>query len=296
VYDAPSGVQIRELFVDHGLVSVLWVDSQSVGLTQLGSQAPVFTTPIAGGVGLWADLPVAVVEAEGNAFYASQGALHAVSMQTASDRVLGTPGSCVPMFADATAVFCALGGKVISFSLPQGSMQVVADLSPAKVDDLYADATTLYVTGRPSNGVVVGAELWSAPRAGGSVTMLATADSQELGFGFIQGQADDSNLYLSIALGFARMSKSTHQIDIVFQNGSAASGGCFGDPYISGGYFYYGCSGTLYRGPLATGGTPWTDVTDDDGDFTVVTSNVAYWVSFLSSAGHEVVVRAPLPQ
>jgi hypothetical protein len=303
VYDAPSGILIEQLFADNGVVSVLWDDSQSVvGLTKVGSQTPVFTTPMTGGLPSLRGMKLAVVVAAGNAFYVSQGALHAVSMDTGNDQVLGLPGDCVPMFADATAVFCALGGTVFSLSLPQGNMQMVADLSPSKADDLYADATTLYLTASPSSHT--GIELWSAPRGGGSATMLATANMQEGDFYFVPGQADDANVYLGIANGYARMSKSTHQIAVVTQNGPLSSG--YGFAYISGGYFYTGGNSTsgvaeiLTRGPLATG-MPATDIAATTPDMIgmddiVITSDAAYWFSFLESGGHGIVARAPLPK
>jgi hypothetical protein len=307
VYDAPSSVSIDQLFVDNGHVLALWDDMQNVGLTLIGSPVPVFTTPIAGGLGAFTGLPVAVVEAAGNAFYVSQGALHAVSISSGTDQVLGMPGNCIPMFADATAVFCALDGMVLSFS-SQGTMRMVTDLSPAKADGMYADASTLYITAHTTN--YLGKDLWSAPRAGGTATMLVTADAQEGGFFFFPGQMDDANLYLGVGGGIARMSKATGQIAIVFQNGDASSGSCFGDPNIAGDYFYYSCGGTLTRGLLASGKT--MDLLDtiadtlgtdslDGLDSMVVANGAAYWVSFLQDPnpqvviGHEAVMRWPLP-
>ena len=128
--------------------------------------------------------------------------------------------------------------------------------------------------------------------------MLLTATTQVGGFFFFPGQADDANLFLGIGGGIARMSKSTHKLDIVFQNGTAG-GFCFGDPNISGSYFYYSCGGTLTRGPLATG-KPTTDVVattnDQVGlDEVVITNHAAYWMTFLQSASHEAVERAELP-
>jgi hypothetical protein len=293
VYGAARGVLIRDLFVDDGKVLILADDMQTASLTQIGSQVPLFTTPLAGAAQSITDLTVAVIEAAGTAFYTSNGALHAVPIQGGSDQVLGMPGSCIPMFADATTVFCALGGMVISFSLPQGAMQMVTDLSPATVDDLYADATTLYLTSH--NGAAIGTDLSTAPRAGGGATALTIATPQQGGFSFFRNQVDDANVYLQVGGGIARLSKATHQITSVFQNGDA-SASCFGWPTIVGGYFYYSCGLILTRGPLATGKPTVVVVASSDGiEHTVVTNNTAYWASFVTSAGREAVETAQLP-
>jgi hypothetical protein len=279
VYTAPDGVSLIRLYPDEGFVSAVWQSSTSFGLTTVGPQGArdIFTVegPIAQGYS------PGIIASAGNAYYGVQGALHVVSLASAIDRVIGQPGSCAPMRADATTAFCANDGALLAFPLDGSPTQTgtpVVDVSPGKITDVIADATTVYVMSTGADGV--SSHLWSAPRAGGSATALPDPTRQEWYYGAFRAPdpPDDANVYFDISGGIARLSKGSGTVSIVLDVADSTGASCFGDPNIVGPDIYFGCGGTVSKMPL-TGGAKIDIVRGDGTSYMVVANDALYWVS-----------------
>jgi hypothetical protein len=213
-------------------------------------------------------------------FCASGGVVRAFSVAPPVPTVFAPDGGLAgqPTPGDASIVGGAgeeagptAGTMATEGGTPVSGMTVV-DVSPDMIADVFADATTVYVISRPS-GSLYASRLSSVPRTGGSAVVIADATAEERDFAFTPGQSDPSTIYLSIAAGIARFSKSDSSIDIVFENGSPLTSLCFGSAYVHGAYFYFGCSTTVSRA-LLVGGMP-TVVAGVDG-YIVVTDQGIY--------------------
>ena len=309
IYSAATEVFINDLFADLGSIWAVFNDSASASLINVATTQPVFTTSLFGAVPGKDLKPLGVVEASGKAFYVSRGALHEVALAGGTDQVIGNPGDCVLMVADASSVFCTKGGQLLSFPAGSGSPPgdagpadsaaepgatpsgtAVLDMSPTTIGDAFADATTVYVTAGDSGFGKT--QVWSAPRSGGTPQVLATATGQEMGFFFVAGQADPANVYLVIAGGIARMSKATHAVQDVF-HGPAGYG--LGSSTFYRNYFYYGTAGTISRVPLSWATAPTGIAAGEVGtESLAVADSGIYWVDFSRAAKVEVIDQVPL--
>jgi hypothetical protein len=277
VYTAPDRVFLEALYPDAGFVSAVWSSASfgPFGLTTVGPQGArdifMVESPIAQG-------NYGIIASAGNAYYGVQGALHVVSLASASDRVIGQPDSCAPIRADATTVFCANNGALLAFPLDGSPTQTgtpVVDVSPGKIFDVIADATTVYVLSIGADGAST--HLWSAPRAGGSATALPDPTPQEFSYGdfIVPDPPDEANVYFDTSGGIARLSKGSGTVSIVLDGVEGAN--------IVGPDVYFSSGVTVSKMPL-TGG-PKIDIVQGDGtSFLVVAKDALYWVGTVTPA------------